>query len=95
MTLMEFIGWDPVQQQIRSWVFDSRGGFGEGLWTRSGNRWTEESGGVLADGRRASSNNTWKYVDNNTCEWDSVNRDIDSRPMPEVHVKYVRQANQK
>jgi uncharacterized protein (TIGR02246 family) len=95
LTLIEVIGWDPVQQQVRSWVFDSRGGFGEGLWTRTGNRWTGESVGVLADGRRASSNNTWKYVDNNTCEWDSVDRDIDGRPVPEVHVKYVRQASQK
>ena len=24
------IGWDPVRQQIRSWVFDSEGGFGQG-----------------------------------------------------------------
>jgi uncharacterized protein (TIGR02246 family) len=95
MTLTEFVGWDPVQQQIRSWVFDSRGGFGEGLWTRTGNRWTAESAGVLADGRRASSNNTWKYVDHNTCEWDSVDRELDGRPAPEVHVKYVRQTGRK
>ena len=25
----EIIGWDPVRQQIRSWIFDSYGGFGE------------------------------------------------------------------
>ena len=24
----EIIGWDPVRQQIRSWIFDSNGGFG-------------------------------------------------------------------
>jgi uncharacterized protein (TIGR02246 family) len=95
MTLTEIIGWDPVQQRIHSWVFDSRGGFGEGLWARGGNRWTAESGGVLADGRRATANNTFKYVDNNTCEWDSVDREIDSRPVPEVHVKFVRQASPK
>ena len=95
MALTEFIGWDPTQQQIRSWVFDSRGGFGESLWTRNGNRWTAESAGVLADGRRASSHNTWKYVDNNNCEWESVDRELDGRPAPEVRVKYVRQMGPK
>jgi uncharacterized protein (TIGR02246 family) len=95
MVLTEIVGWDPLQQQVRSWVFDSRGGFGETLWTRTGNRWAQQSGGVLADGRRAFSNSTWKYVDNNTCEWESLDREIDSRPAPDVHVKYVRQAEKK
>jgi uncharacterized protein (TIGR02246 family) len=95
MVLTEIIGWDPLQQQIRSWVFDSHGGFGETVWTRNGNRWAQQSGGVLADGRRAFSNSTWKYVDNNTCEWESVDREIDSRPMPDVRVKYVRQTEKK
>jgi hypothetical protein len=90
MTLTQFIGWDPLQQQIRSWVFDSRGGFGEGLWTRAGNRWMVESAGVLSDARRATSNSSWKYVDDHTCEWDSVDRAIDSKPAPDVKVKYVR-----
>src|SRR5246500_1588201 len=28
----EIIGWDPVRQQIHSWIFDSNGGFGEATW---------------------------------------------------------------
>ena len=35
-----FIGWDPQSGQIKSWVFDSEGGHGEGYWTRSSdNEW--------------------------------------------------------
>ena len=30
-----FIGWDPQSGQIKSWLFNSEGGHGEGLWTRT------------------------------------------------------------
>jgi uncharacterized protein (TIGR02246 family) len=95
MTLTEFIGWDPVQQKIRSWVFDSRGGFGETLWTRNGNEWTVELVGVLSDGRPASSRSIWKYVNDRNCTWDSLDREIDGQPAPDVRVNYVRKAAKK
>ncbi len=31
MSGMQWIGWDPSTKQIRSWVFDSDGGFGQGI----------------------------------------------------------------
>ena len=44
-----FIGWDPQSGQIKSWLFNSEGGHGEGLWTR-----TERKGvGGQGDGRSA------------------------------------------
>ena len=45
------IGWDPLSKQIKSWVFDSDGGYGQAIWTRNGNQWTIKSTGVLPDGR--------------------------------------------
>ena len=33
------IGWDPLAKRIRSWVFDSDGGFGESVWARDGDAW--------------------------------------------------------
>ena len=33
-----FVGWDPQTGQIKSWLFDSNGGHGEGLWTRTGEK---------------------------------------------------------
>src|SRR5262249_43443821 len=36
MNVTQRIGWDPLGKRIRSWVFDSEGGFGESLWTRDG-----------------------------------------------------------
>ena len=39
MAGMQIIGWDPATKQIRSWVFDSDGGFGQGTWTKKDKRW--------------------------------------------------------
>lgn len=30
----QVIGWDPAAGTIRSWMFDSDGGFGEGTWSK-------------------------------------------------------------
>ncbi len=32
----QWIGWDPIAKNVRSWIFDATGGFGEGAWTQ---RW--------------------------------------------------------
>ena len=36
----QVIGWDPVGKKIRSWIFDTKAGFGEGEWSSAGNQWT-------------------------------------------------------
>ena len=36
----QMIGKDNAEGGIRSWVFQSDGGFGGGLWTRDGKKWT-------------------------------------------------------
>ena len=48
MTGTQRIGWDPLAKTIRSWVFDSEGGFGEGTWTRDGDHWIVKRTGVTA-----------------------------------------------
>ena len=40
------IGWDPLAKTIRSWVFDSEGGFAEGVYSHAGNRWIVKLTGV-------------------------------------------------
>jgi uncharacterized protein (TIGR02246 family) len=37
--ITEFIGWDPDQDAIRSWIFAGDGRFAEGTWRREGDRW--------------------------------------------------------
>jgi uncharacterized protein (TIGR02246 family) len=88
----QIIGWDPIEEKIRSWVFDSSGGFGGELWERHGNTWEIDSGGVFPDGRLAGAMNRWKYVDDKTAEWSSTNRQADEMPLPDVNVTFVRKA---
>ena len=70
------IGWDPRLKQIRSWVFDSDGGFSEGLWTRDGERWVIKTAGVLKDGRSASATNILTRINRDHARWASVDRTL-------------------
>ena len=80
----QIIGWDPVAGRIRSWIFDSDGTFGEGLWTRQGNRWTVKFSGVLQGGKKASSVNVLTCVDDNTFTWQSISREVDGELLPNI-----------
>lgn len=44
------IGWDPLTGKIRSWMFDSDGGFGGGLWTPTQEGWVIKSESTQTDG---------------------------------------------
>jgi uncharacterized protein (TIGR02246 family) len=84
MSGMQFIGWDPAEKQIRSWVFDSDGGFYQGKWTRKGNRWVIQQSGTVPDGGKASETNIIKRVDDNSFTWQSVQRSINGNILPDV-----------
>jgi uncharacterized protein (TIGR02246 family) len=48
------IGWDPLAGKVKSWVFDSDGGYGDGVWTQVENRWVIKSSAVMPDGMTGS-----------------------------------------
>lgn len=80
----QVIGWDPRANRIRSWVFDSKGDFAEGLWQRDGNRWIIDTAGVLQDGSEVSSTNVVTYIDDDTFTLGSGNRVRDGRAEPDI-----------
>jgi uncharacterized protein (TIGR02246 family) len=84
MSGMQIIGWDAAAKQIRSWVFDSDGGFGDGVWTRKGDRWIIQSTATLPDGGKATATNIMTQVDENSFTWQSVNRNVDGELLPNV-----------
>jgi uncharacterized protein (TIGR02246 family) len=84
MSGMQVIGWDPAANQIRSWVFDSDGGFGDGKWSRKENRWIIQTTGTLSDGGRATATNIMTQVNNDSFTWQSVNRAVDGELLPNV-----------
>jgi len=90
----QVIGWDPVEHRIRSWTFDSEGGFGQGIWFRDGNRWLIKKSFVLAEGKRASSISVITYGDENSFRWRSINREIDGEWQPNTpEITVVRISN--
>ncbi len=84
MAGMQIIGWDPAAKQIRSWVFDSDGGFAEGRWVKKANRWYVTTTGTLPDGGKASSVNVISYVDDNQFKWQSMSRTADGQLLPNI-----------
>jgi uncharacterized protein (TIGR02246 family) len=70
------IGWDAVKRQFKTWVFDSEGGFGEGYWTREGDRWLIKADGVRQDGQPASATNIVTRLGKDRMSWQSVDRTL-------------------
>ncbi|HKI17161.1 MAG TPA: SgcJ/EcaC family oxidoreductase [Isosphaeraceae bacterium] len=84
LTGTQRIGWDPLTKQIKSWVFDSRGGYGEGLWMRSGNQWVIKASGVRPDGRTATATQVLTFVDKDKMRWKSIDRTLGDEIMHEI-----------
>ena len=80
----QVIGWDPVENCIRSWTFDDEGGFSEGRWSREGERWLLRDKGVTPDGDRTTADNTFTRVSNDRFTWESNNRTLNGDPQPGI-----------
>jgi uncharacterized protein (TIGR02246 family) len=84
MTGTQRIGWDPLAKKIRSWVFDSEGGFGEGIWTREGNHWIVKMTGVTRDGKIASATNITTRVSKDRMTWQQRDRMVGEEKTPDI-----------
>ena len=80
----QVIGWDPANKRIRSWTFDSEGGFGEAFWTHDGDRWIAKKTFTLATGEKASALNVITMIDGNSFQWLSLNREVGGELQPNV-----------
>ncbi len=80
----QIVGWDPIAKQIRSWTFDSEGGFAEGKWTKKNGRWLIQQTGATSDGRRTSAVNIMTPLDKDSFTWQSIHREIGGDVLPNV-----------
>lgn len=80
------IGWDPLTGKLRSWIFDSEGGYSEGSWHRDDDRWVLKSIGVTADGQTASDTSIYTFVNEHTMTWQSVDHEIAGVEIPDSEV---------
>jgi len=88
----EIVGWNPDRQEIRSWIFDSNGGFGESSWSYDGGHWLIRASNMLPDGSRSTAENLLTKVDDNKFTWESQNRTLDGESQPSVPKIVVHRA---
>ena len=88
---MQVIGWDAAEKQIRSWTFDSDGGISQARWTQDKNRWYINKKAVLPEGGRATATNIVEKIDNDTLEFQSIQRTLNGELMPNVdEIRVIR-----
>ena len=93
---MQIIGKDNNEGCIRSWVFQSDGGFGGGVWTRDGNKWTVDVNGVTSDGKELDATSIYVHVDPNTFTWQAVDQTLDDEPIGDTPpIKSTKQKSSK
>ncbi len=81
-TISQRIGWDPLAGRIRSWEFDSEGGFGEGTWSRDGAHWVVKHTSVEPDGTTASATNILSRERPDMIHWVSTSRVLGEESIP-------------
>lgn len=81
---IQFIGWDAAEKQIRSWTFDSDGGFSQGRWSKDADRWYVRKQGSTADGSKVTGVNIVTYVDNDTFTLQATQRTFAGELLPNV-----------
>jgi uncharacterized protein (TIGR02246 family) len=90
MDVTQRIGWDPLAKRIRSWVFDSEGGFGESVWARDGDAWVIKATAVRPDGATASATNLLARTGSDGYVWRSTERVVGDERQPPMELKVVR-----
>ncbi len=81
----QLIGWDPVNKEIRSWIFDSDGGRGEGVWSKEGNVWNVHVTSILPDGSKGSSIHTYILINKESFKYGIKGRAVDGYILPNIN----------
>ncbi len=84
------IGWDPAAGKLRSWLFDSDGGFAEGVWTIVEDGVVIKSASVNPDGTTASATVSIVPVDKNRFTMAGTERIVGSDREPDFEITVVR-----
>ncbi len=87
-----WIGWDPVGKNIRAWLFDSTGGFGEGAWTQNGKSRSLKMSIVLQDGKKATATYVLTPVDGENLTLLAKERSLDGKEVPDAKEVKMKRA---
>jgi uncharacterized protein (TIGR02246 family) len=85
------IGWDPQAKQIRTWIFDDSGAFGESTWKLSEGEWVVKVTGVGPNGESASATRRIEPVGEEHIVVTTTDRLLGDEALPDSTVTMVRQ----
>jgi uncharacterized protein (TIGR02246 family) len=80
----QWIGWDAVDKQVRSWSFYSGGGFGEAIWSRDGHHWTLKVTARTAAGKKVTATNLVTKTDGDHMTWQVTKLTVDGESLPDL-----------
>ena len=80
----QIIGVDPATGKIRSWLFDSDGGIGQGSWSSHDGKWIVELNMTLPSGESASAVYVYTPVDASRYTWHSRSRIVAGQFLPDM-----------
>jgi len=86
------IGWDPLAGRVRSWMFDSDGGYADGSWAYVGDAWVIKSSAVMPDGQTGSATVTFKPKDKNSFTMTGTDRIVGDARDADFDVTVTRPA---
>jgi uncharacterized protein (TIGR02246 family) len=84
------IGWDGSLEKFKSWIFDSEGGHGEGIWSETEGRWIVKSTGVRADGDVYSATHTYEAQGPDAYLFSVTDRTVGDESEPDFTSHVVR-----
>jgi len=84
------VGWDPVRQEIHSWMFDNHGGHSEGSWSLEGNAWMVVVNGVFSNGLTSSATNLFKFIDRDTVVLKVIDSIVNGEPDADFEMTFTR-----
>jgi hypothetical protein len=88
------IGWDPVEGVLRSWTFDSDGGFSHGEWTPVDNGWVAKTEATMPDASTASATVMFMVKDQDHFVVRSTDRIVAGGEEPDFELAIARKPPQ-
>jgi hypothetical protein len=80
----QWIAWDAVDKQIRSWSFYSKGGIGETTWTKDGASWLLKTTAKTVDGKKMTATNVLTKTDADHVTWQMTKVTADGEALPDL-----------
>lgn len=78
----QWIGWDAIDKEIKSWSFYSGGGTGQASWKKDGDAWLLTTTARTADGHKVTGVNVVTRQDNDHVTWQLTRLTVDGEPKP-------------